>query len=65
MLVELKLLKRQDLVSVIANAIKTGGQKDQVSIYHIYIGCYLRLKLYFLFANLLYPYKSTYISFIM
>ena len=36
MLVELKLLKRQDLVSVIANAIKTGGQKDQVSIYHIY-----------------------------
>ena len=32
MLVELKLLKRQDLVSVIANAIKSGNQKDQVKI---------------------------------
>ena len=32
MLVELRLLKRQDLVAVIANAIKTGGQKDQVRI---------------------------------
>merc|ERR1712072_515549 len=32
MLVELKLLKRQDLVAVIANAIKTGGQKDQVRV---------------------------------
>ena len=41
MLVELKLLKRQDLVAVIANAIKTGGQKDQVST--CYIGCRLKL----------------------
>ena len=32
MLVELRLLKRQDLVSVIANAIKSGTQKDQVKI---------------------------------
>ena len=32
MLVELRLLKRQDLVSVIGNAIKSGSQKDQVKI---------------------------------
>merc|ERR1719284_2134176 len=32
MLVELRLLKRQDLVSVIGNAIKSGAQKDQVKI---------------------------------
>ena len=32
MLVELRLLKRQDLVSVIGNAIKSGVQKDQVKI---------------------------------
>jgi hypothetical protein len=32
MLVELRLLKRQDLVSVVGNAIKSAGQKDQVKV---------------------------------
>ena len=35
MLVEIKLLKRQDIVSLIANAMKPGQNKDQVNFSHI------------------------------